>query len=496
MKEDLSKNNSAKSMAKSSGIVAFVQVFQMVFGLIRNKAISLLIGAAGFGVWSLFQTFIQMVSQFSILGLDRSGVREIARNTDNKKRIEECIFVFRSIILFLSLVCGIIVILLSKYISYKLFNSYDYVWGVRFISLTIILTGIAQGGYSILNGMRKMRYLAFSQIIGCVVGSIGSVVLIWIGGVKFVPFALTVSTLCLAIATSAFVKKIGIRFRKTTKATFVRYAKQLLYLGMGFTVAGLISTIMTLLSRGYLSSHYDLSAVGIYQASWTISNLYTGIILSAMGIDFLPRISRVASDNRQMNELINQQIEFGITFAVIGISTILIFSHIILQLLYSSEFTVGTSIIRWQILGVTLRVIAFPFSFAIIAKAKPVQYAITQIVFWTGDYLLLMLFSSFWGFDALGFNYPVAYSAFLLLVYLANKHNNNFTFKRSTLKVIIKQIVFVAVAFLIGNYIGNVFLRYTIGIIVISLQFIVLNRYMKDNLSINFLTYIKNKIRK
>lgn len=483
-------------MAKSSGIVAFVQVFQMIFGLIRNKAISLLIGAAGFGVWSLFQTFIQMMSQFSILGLDRSGVREIARNSDDKEKVEQCVFVFRTIILVLSVLCGIVVILFAKAISFKLFNSYDYVWGVRFISLTIVLTGIAQGGYSILNGMRRMKLLAISQIIGCVIGTLGSIILIWIGGTRFVPLALTVSTLCLAISTSLFVKKIGIQYKKTSKSVFLKYARQLLYLGLGFTIAGLISTIMTLLSRGFLSSHYDLSAVGIYQASWTISNLYTGIILSAMGIDFLPRISKVAADNEQMNKMINQQIEFGITFAVIGISTILVFSHVILYLLYSSQFLVGANIIRWQILGVTLRVIAFPFSFAIMAKAKPIQYAITQIVFWTGDYLLLMLFSSLWGFNALGMNYPVAYSVFLLMVYLANKKNNNFSFDHSTLVIIAKQVVFVVIAFVIGNYISNIYWRYGLGMAIILAQLYVLNEYMKENLSVNILTFIKNKIRK
>jgi hypothetical protein len=31
--------NNYKEMAKSSGLIAFVQIFQMLFGLIRNKGI-------------------------------------------------------------------------------------------------------------------------------------------------------------------------------------------------------------------------------------------------------------------------------------------------------------------------------------------------------------------------------------------------------------------------------------------------------------------------
>ena len=68
------ENNSYKQMAKSSGIVAFVQIFQMLFGLVRNKAIALIVGTSGFGIWSLYHTFLEMTGNFSVFGLDRGGV--------------------------------------------------------------------------------------------------------------------------------------------------------------------------------------------------------------------------------------------------------------------------------------------------------------------------------------------------------------------------------------------------------------------------------------
>lgn len=71
--------SSYKSIVKSTGLIGFVQVFQIVFGVIRNKAIALVLGASGFGIWSLYNSYLAMVTQFSVLGLDKSGVRQISK---------------------------------------------------------------------------------------------------------------------------------------------------------------------------------------------------------------------------------------------------------------------------------------------------------------------------------------------------------------------------------------------------------------------------------
>ena len=174
--------NEYKKMIKSSGIVAFVQVFQMIFALIRNKGISLLVGAAGFGVWSLFQTFIEMLSSFSVFGLDQGGVREIAKSSESKELVGKTIYTFRLIILVLSVLFGILVFFFAPKISIFLFGTDRFLIGVRFLSVTVVLNGIARGGYAILNGVRALNKLAISQIIAAIFGSIGSILLVYIGG--------------------------------------------------------------------------------------------------------------------------------------------------------------------------------------------------------------------------------------------------------------------------------------------------------------------------
>lgn len=486
-------SNSYKDLIKSSGLIAFVQLFQMAFSLIRNKAIALILGTSGFGIWSLYYTFIQMISSFSLLGMDQSGVRDIARHNTDKESIGKCIWTFRRAIFCISVLVGIIVCCFASRISGYLFNSNQYTWGIRLFSLVVIGEGISRGGYAILNGIRDMKKLAKSQILSSILGSLSAIGIIFFWKEQGIALGLSVLTFILAVITSWFVKKTGVKEVIPSRKEASKILRSLLVVGIGFTLSGIIATLMTLLSKGYLNMHYDLTAVGIYQASWTISNLYIGIILSAMGIDFMPRLSQVADNNVQMRRLLNEQIEFGVLLSSIGVTGILIFSSFILQLLYSSEFISGTNIIRWQVLGVAMRIIAFPFSYAIMAKGKSLLYVIIQTLFWVSDYLLLIVFSTWFGFEGLGVNYFIAYTGYLLMTYIASRYLCHFRFDKKVIRIIIVTWGCIIVIWLLNNYTTK-FITYIAGIPFLIIQSLAINWYLKKYMGIDLIGLIQNKL--
>lgn len=488
-------SNSYKDIIKSSGLIAYVQIFQMIFGLARNKVVALVLGTAGFGIWGLFSTFMEMVTAFSTLGIDQSGVRDIAKKSEDKIAVAKCVFVFRTSIILMSCLLCVISIIFSKTISLFLFNSSSYQTGVIALSFVIIFKGISCGNVYILNGLRKLSDLAKGQIYGTIIGSLSTILLVLLWKDKAIPWALLSIGLTLAISTGWFVSKLHITKVKVHFREYKEIFRPLFILGLSFSFSALISTIMTLLSRSYLSSHFDLGAVGIYQASWTISNLYIGIILSAMGVDFMPRLMKVFNDNKEVNVLINQQLEMGILLSSLGVVGILLFSDLFLYLLYSKEFIVGSEIIRWQVLGVAMRIFAFPFSYAIAAKGKALLYAITQLIFWTLDYLLLMFFGNIFGFDGLGVNYVVAYSVFVLMVYVSCQKIYSFKIARAVQILIIKIILFILVAWFIA-YLSSGVMLYVLSTIELIVLICFINHYMVNNMGINLLHLLRNRIRK
>lgn len=481
--------SSYKNIIKTSGLIAIVKVFEIVFRLIRNKFIAVILGTKGFGIWSLYQTYINAVTTFSAFGLDQSGVREISKNVDDHVYTAKTIYVFRKAMLLTSSFTSLLSMIFSKEISQSLFNSSEYYLGIIIISFVIFFNTISNGQKSVLIGLRNLKYLAVSQILAAVIGSIATVLLIVIMGLYGIPFGVFCIGLVSLVSTWYFVKKLDIPKTKPQKNEFIQTLKPLLRLGFGFSIAGLFATLSIYLTRVFLSHHFSLEAVGIYQASWTISNMYIGIILTAIGVDFMPRLMGVIDDKEKVARLVNEQMELGLLVSSLAVVFIILFSPFILNIFFSENFIGGTEIIRWQVLGVGMRVLGFPLGHAIMAKNKPLLYLIVQAIFWFSDYLILVIISINYGFSSLGINYFISYTIYLILAWLICYKIINFTPSSLLMKTI-----FICSSFIGISWITYVFDSIYIDLLVFILLLSIVNIILKKDMQISFWDLLKQKL--
>ncbi len=487
--------SSYKQIAKSSGLIAFVSIFQMVFGLFRNKVIAVLLGTKGFGIYGLYQVFIETALSFSSLGLDKSGVRQIAKNSDNLIERDRCISVFSQGLLVTSIVTSILCVCFSKWISSVLFNSEDYAIGIVIASLAVLFRSISQGQISILNGLRDLKSLAISQIVAVVVGSLSSVLFVLLLGeegivLSFVSFGLT-----SLLFSYIYVRKQSIRKTEFNKGEFFAEFKTLLSLGLGFSVSAAVSSLFTFFSRSYIGAHFDIEVVGVYQACWIISNLYIGIILSAMGVDFMPRLMKSIEDHSIVRRMVNEQMEFGSLLAGIGVILLVLFAEVLLTLLYSKDFEVGSSIIRWQVLGVSLRVLGFPLAHSVMAFNKPVWYATIQCFFAFLEYVLLILFTKYFGFDGLGISYFIGYIFFMALWIFAAKKLFKFKFSKKLINILCFNWVSILFAFILTYYLTGITL-YVFNVLFLSLYIYIVYYIMEKYMGMSLIEMVRSKIRK
>ena len=209
-----------------------------------------------------------------------------------------------------------------------------------------------------------------------------------------------------------------------------------------------------------------------------------------MGVDLMPRLAKVSDDNKEINRLVNEQMELGMLVASIGVVAILVFSPIILNLLYSKEFLVGTTIIRWQVLGVSLRVLAFPFSYAIMAKGKSVIYITVQSIFWIGEFLLLVLFSKLFGFDGLGINYFIGYIGYFLMSLFACVKIFNYHPSIYLQKITLISYLFIGGAFFLCIYTPQK-ISISIGLLLLITHVLIIYFQLKRKMNIDILFKFK-----
>lgn len=490
----MKQGKSYKTIAKTTGLIGAVQIFQMFFGLIRNKALALIVGAEGFGIWGLYNAYVEMMSQLSILGLDQSGVRQIAKNAEDADMVSKSIFVTRSTIFAVSLIITFASITFSKFISTTIFGASHYYVGVIIVSSAIFFNGVYKGQSSILIGLGYIKELAMSQILGAISGSLIAIAVVYFCKDNGIAIYVLSVPLVASIFTGFYVNKVGVKssIPKGYEAKKELYA--LFSIGIAFCATGVISTVMTYFSRIYLTNNYNLEAVGIYQASWTISNLYIGMILSAMGVDLMPRLMKVNGDQTAMNKLINEQMELGLLIASIGVVGILAFSPLLLKLLYSDDFLRGTSIIRWQVLGVSLRVLAFPFSYAIMAKGKTLIYVTIQFIFWVTEYFLLIFFSKTYGFEGLGANYLVGYILYFTMTLLVCRSLLQFRFSTLLVWIMVSAYTSIVLTFVTTLILPSVY-SFPVGLFILLVQIMLVDYQLKAKMDINVLAILKSRVK-
>lgn len=482
--------NSYKTIFKTSGLIGGIQVFGIFLSLLRNKVASIILGTSGFGIMSLFYTYQEIATSLSNFGIEQSGVKSISQSSDNERNMK--ISVFALLMIMISILICFISILFCKEISLSLFETDSYSFGIAIFALSIIIKTIGTISTVILNALRYIKDIVYANFWGSLFGSLIYVFFIYFYNINGIAFAILSSTVISSLILLYRLKNKGIKFSFYSFSESKQEFKSLIYIGSGFGFSVAYAALCNYLSKMYLSSCFDLSTIGIYQSSWVISNLYVGIIINAMGVDFMPRIAKLVDDKTNMKKLMNEQMELGFLFASVGTIAIILFSPIIIQLLYTAEFSDSVIIMRWQIIGTMLRVLGMPLSYAIIVNNKPKTYLIGQISIFTMDLLLLILFSTLFGFNGLGVNYCLAYILYVCLNYYICGRLFNFKFSPLLKRMFVIVFVFILISFVFTVF--NSLVSYIIAFCFELLVLVWAYKILKNNMHIN-LSSIIHKLR-
>lgn len=485
------------SIVKNFCLIGGVQIFRMGTNLVLNKILSLCLGVSGFGVWSLYLTTSELGTTFANFALPESGIRKIAEiaATDNTV-LPYILWVYIRLLVLFAVISAVMGIIFSDFLSTTLFNSSDYQMGIIIVCLSIIFSALSKGIIAVFNGLRELKSYMYAQFFGCSVALLTSIGMVFIfRKSSILPLILLCNALILLIGCGYFYLKLPIHEKRPDFRYFLSLSKPILSVCLGLFLSNLTSVIMMYCSKAYLAREFDYQTVGIYQACWSVSGLYVGLLIASMGVDFIPRVMQVIGNNRILNQLVNDQLEFSALLSCLGIVGVLSFCEIILDLLYSSEFVSGVKIIRWQILGVALRVFAFPFTYSLIAKGKSLFYFIVQAFFWIGEFLLLVLFSKIWGFDGLGINYCVGYAGYAALVIYSGHRYFNFQPSRRLIKIFIFQWSCIVFAWCNSQFLPKI-VSYPTALILLALMCYRIEHIFRIDMGISIYDMIQKKLKK
>jgi PST family polysaccharide transporter len=357
---------------KSSALIGGSSVLKIGFGIIRTKAMALMLGPAGVGLLGLYGSIADLVQSIAGMGINSSGVRQIAEaaGTGETERIARTVITLRRVAAVLGALGALLLVAFCVPVSRLSFGDNRHAGAIALLALAVFFSAVSGGQIALVQGMRRIRDLAMVNVLGAFYGTLFGVAIVYLFGAPGIVPSLVCAAAMGIVTSWWYSRKIKVRRPAMRLADISNEVSSLLKLGLVFMASGLVSVGGAYLVRIAVVRRLGVEAAGFYQAAWALGGLYVGVILQAMGADFYPRLTAVAADNALCNRLVNEQAEVGLLLAGPGVLGTLTFAPLVIQVFYSERFGPAVEILRWFCLGMMLRVITWPLGFILLAKGE------------------------------------------------------------------------------------------------------------------------------
>lgn len=411
------QSNISRMAMKAMGIFGGVQVMGILCSIIRTKLVAMWIGPVGIGLFGLFNNALEMIATGTNLGIRSSSVRDISQAHDKSDPglISRMVTVVRKWSMWLGLAGALLTLVLAPALSQMTFGDSTHIWGFVALSVAVLLQALTNGEYAVLQGTSRLKRLASVTLWGTIVGLAVSVPLFYLLRER----SILPSILAYAAALAAFAWLL--RNREYPAASLSR--RETFDMGKGFVKLGIFMTLGNFAGilasyafNAWLNVNTSTEQVGFYQAGYTLINKYTGLILTALGMEYYPRLSKVADSRLRLRAFVSQEINVAIAVMAPVVALFILLRELVVWILYTPEFNVILTFVSWGMIGTIFRTLSWCLAFTILAKGDGKTYLWTEVASAIINLVLNIVFYRWWGLTGLGVAFLVSYLLYTIIV--------------------------------------------------------------------------------
>jgi len=469
MPADQTTSASYREALKATSITGTSSVIEVVVGMIKSKVIAVCVGPEGIGLFGVLTAATGLIGSLANLGLNTSGVRQVAAasGTNDQHKIARVIYTLRRT----SLVCGllgmIVVLALAKPLAKLTSGSAANASYLMLLAPLILFRNVNAGQTALLRGLRRIGDLARIRILGAITATVFSVPLVLAWGINGIAPAMLATALSALGVSWWYTRKVRIPSIELTFGEISAEAGALFSLGAAFLMAGLQEPIVQNAFRAILVHRTDMHTVGQFLAASALSHVYVNFVLQAMGLDYLPRLTRYKENKAEINRLVNEQTEIALLLAIPGVTALVVFAPLLIPILYSGRFTEAAEVFQWQCLGVLLKVASWALGYVLVALGLRAMFFLTETVtnaVYVGAFYLLVQHYMLTG---AALTFAMVYIWYLTLIYFTVRSATGFAWSPGARRIFLAAL---------GSYCGAASIpfvvpsgwRWVTGVLVVS----------------------------
>lgn len=482
-----------RQILKVTSIFGGMQFFNIIIGLIRTKLIAVFIGPLGIGISSLLSSTIDLIVRLSGLGIETSAVREITKAENDPFKLASVVTILNKFSFITGLTGFLITLIFSEQLSKIVYGTTDY--GILFIwvSVSVLLKQITNAKNALFQGLRKVNDLARINVYGGFLGLVLTIPLYYYFKIDAIVPSIVIVSIIGFLIPFFYARNISLPSVQLSFKEIFSEGKEMIHLGLILSAGGLITLLASYLVQIYINYNGGIDHVGYYNAGFTILNSYVGLIFTVMSTDYFPKLIGVIDKKELIEKIVFEQIYMAVMLITPIIVFFLVFSGIVVKLLYSKEFIPVNEMITWGVLGMLFKTVSWGIGFILIAAGNSKLFLKNSIGF-NLIFLVLNIFGyHFYGFEGIGISYMIYYVIHLIVIQIIVKRHYDFALSNEFYKMFFICIFICLVTFTI-TYISFPLVKWSLLVVMMVVS--VFFSYRQLDKKINFKEILISKGKK
>lgn len=441
-----------RKIIKSGSLFGIVQIVNIIIAIVRSKILAILIGPAGYGVFGLLNSTIDMVRMATGFGLETSSVKNIAEipvQETQKLKAKASVVVRLGIIT--GCLGAVLAIVFSKYLSIWTFKDSSMGTAIIIIAASVLFQQVANSQIAVMQGMGKLAYLAKTNLYGNLAGLVLTLPVYYYFKVDaIVPAIVLTAAINLAIS-AIYYKKLNTGFERGGIKKTIAEGREILYFGFLLSLSAFLPVLSNYLIQIFISNTSTLATVGIFTIGMAMVNSYVGILFTAMSAEYYPRLATLVKDKIGTASAVNQQA----IIAMLAIVPIIIFfqgfSPYIVKILLSPKFIAVIPMLLWAVTAMFFKAVSFSMGYVIIARGDSKVFIKTAIVF-NSLYILFCITGFYWGaLQGLGIGLLLYYALHLMAMAVITKVRYGIKTEPQLIKIFVVGLAICVIGMLISH---------------------------------------------
>jgi antigen flippase len=398
-------------------------------GLVSSKFRAELLGPGGVALAALLTAAVALIAIPASLGIGPAVVRELAladslADTVKATAVRRVAWRLRAVTIGVA-VLGMV--LARAPLSRVFLNGTQNVGSLVIIAAALGLTMITDIQTSILNGYHKVSALARITAITAVSSSVVSICLIVLLGLKGIAVGILAGAAISVGVSLMYLRREAPRPSAVPTSTgLLNEIRLLLRFGLPYTLSSLVGAGSVAALPILVLHELGPQAVAFYQVAFVIAVAYLGFLITAMGVDYFPRVSAHRTDAGLLAALIQEQLTLVLVIAVPLIIATCAIAPYLISLAYTSAFHPAAATLEWQLFADLFKFVSWTMAFAILARRGGTLYLAIESV---GGALLLVstfLGGRMIGLAGIGLGFLATYVIYAAMVWLIVRRDIGF----------------------------------------------------------------------